>query len=79
MLGKYELNHSVNRRGHCTDNAFMESFYHILKAELIRGTLFKCAADLRRSLSRYINQFYNSVRLHSGVNYVSPALSLLFA
>ncbi len=72
ILGKYELNHSVNRPGHCTDNAFMESFYHSLKAELIRGTIFNSVENLRRSISRYINQFYNSVRLHSGLDYVSP-------
>lgn len=72
MLHKYELNHSVNRPGHCTDNAFMESFYHSLKAELIRGTVFSGVKNLRCSISRYINQFYNAVRLHSGLNYVSP-------
>lgn len=71
-LVKYGLTHSVNRPGHCTDNAFMESFYHSLKAELIRGNFFNSAAELRRELKRYINQFYNSVRLHSGLGYMSP-------
>ncbi|MFL0798776.1 MAG: IS3 family transposase, partial [Cellvibrionaceae bacterium] len=27
---------------------------------------------LRRALSTYINQFYNRVRLHSGLDYESP-------
>lgn len=71
-LKKYGITHSVNRPGHCTDNAFMESFYHSLKAELIRGTVFNCAAELRRELKCYINQFYNPVRLHSGLGYMSP-------
>lgn len=71
-LVKYGLTHSVNRPGHCTDNAFMESFYHSLKAELIRGTLFNSGAELRKELKCYINQFYNSVRLHSGLGYMSP-------
>ena len=72
MLRKYEFKHSLNRPGHCTDNAFMESFYHSLKGELIRQTVFKSVDELRRSVSRYINQFYNTVRLHSGINYLSP-------
>jgi len=72
MLKKQEFSHSVNRPGHCTDNAHMESFYHSLKAELIRGSVFAGVKALRRALARYINQFYNSVRLHSGLDYVSP-------
>ncbi len=71
-LKKFGLIHSVNRPGYCTDNAFMESFYHSLKAELIRGTLFTCAVHLRKAIKAYINAFYNQVRLHSGLGYVSP-------
>lgn len=72
LLSQYGFKHSVNRPGCCTDNAFMESFYHSLKGELIRGSVFKCVAQLRRALQAYINKFYNTVRLHSGINYVSP-------
>jgi transposase InsO family protein len=72
LLSKYDFKHSLNRAGHCTDNAFMESFYHSLKGELIRQTVFKSVGELRRSVSQYINQFYNTVRLHSGINYLSP-------
>lgn len=71
-LAKFGLMHSVNRPGYCTDNAFMESFYHSLKAELIRGTIFICAGYLRRAIKDYINTFYNQVRLHSGLGYLSP-------
>jgi transposase InsO family protein len=72
LLKEYDFKHSVNRPGHCTDNAFMESFFHSLKAELIRGTRYTSATDLRRSLSTYINKFYNTVRLHSGLDYLAP-------
>ena len=51
----------------------MESFYHSLKAELIRGRVFKSEQDLRHSLNSYINQFYNHKRLHSGIGYLPPA------
>jgi putative transposase len=72
LLKKHDFKHSLNRPGHCTDNAFMESFFHSLKAELICGTTYKNAADLRRSLATYINNFYNTNRLHSGLDYLSP-------
>lgn len=72
VLNDKGFRHSVNRRGKCTDNARMESFFHSLKAELIRGTLFVNVKALRRSLSDYINKFYNAVRLHSSLEYLSP-------
>lgn len=72
LLKDYDFKHSVNRPGHCTDNAFMESFFHSLKAELIRGSTYVSATELRRSLSAYINKFYNTIRLHSGLDYLAP-------
>lgn len=72
VLKKYRFTHSVNRIGYCTDNAFMKSFYHSLKGELIRKSKFKSPAHLRQEIGRYINQFYNRVRLHSGLSYMSP-------
>ncbi len=72
LLNKYHFKHSINRPGFCTDNAFMESFYHSLKAELIRGNIYNKLSELRKALSTYINKFYNTVRLHSGLDYISP-------
>lgn len=72
-LKKHGLLPSVNRLGVCTDNAVMESFFHTLKAELIRGRSFKTVEALRLALNSYINQFYNRKRLHSGIDYWSPA------
>lgn len=50
----------------------MESFFHSLKAELIRSTVFKTKEELKYALARCINDFYNRKRLHSGINYCSP-------
>lgn len=72
LLSTHKIKHSVNRPGFCTDNAFMESFYHSLKTELIRGTVFSSVKELRSELGKYIHTFYNSVRLHSGIDYCSP-------
>ena len=72
-LRQHGLLPSVNRLGVCTDNAHMESFFHTLKAELIRGRTFQSDKELRLTLNSYINQFYNHKRLHSGVGYATPA------
>lgn len=73
-LIKLGMQPSLSRAGHCTDNGHMESFFHSLKAELIRGREFKSAKELRYALNSYINQFYNHKRLHSGIGYLPPAV-----
>ena len=72
VLKQHKILASVNRLGFCTDNAHMESFFHSLKTEMIRGRSFKNEKDLRLALNSYINQFYNYKRLHSGIGYCSP-------
>ena len=53
------------------DNAHAESFFHSLKAELTRGVRFSSEPTLRTELHRYV-RYYNTVRLHSGLAYLSP-------
>lgn len=72
VLKEYGIRPSYNRAGNCTDNAHMESFYHSLKGELIRGRKFNNELELRVALSSYIDGFYNRTRLHSGIGYTSP-------
>ena len=72
VLLKHEIRPSVNRLGYCTDNGHMESYFHSLKAELIRGRKFNTMSELRYALNSYINHFYNKRRLHSGIGYCSP-------
>jgi transposase InsO family protein len=72
VLEKHGLQPSVNRLGMCTDNGHMESYFHTLKAELIRGRTFNTMKELRVALNSYINHFYNKKRLHSGIGYCPP-------
>ena len=53
------------------DNAHMESFFHSLKAEAIRGQHFATDGELRQVLRDYIT-YYNRTRAHSALNYRSP-------
>ncbi|WP_261823078.1 IS3 family transposase [Vibrio neonatus] len=63
---------SMNRPGHCTDNAEVESFFHTLKSDIIRKNTFKSEKQLRDKLAGYIQHFYNRYRLHSSLGYRSP-------
>jgi transposase InsO family protein len=62
----------MNRPGKMTDNAFIESFFHSMKAEIYHGVRFEEDASIRDALKSYV-PFYNTDRLHSSLHYVSPA------
>jgi len=62
---------SMNRSYHSQDNAHMESFFHTLKAEWIRGRSFEDFDHLQAGLRTYM-RFYNRHRLHSGIDYHTP-------
>ena len=69
---RYGIIPSMNRPGHCTDNAEMESFFHTLKGDMIRNRFFETEQKLRNCLAGYLNNFYNQTRLHSSLGYCSP-------
>ncbi len=62
---------SMSRRGNCYDNAAMESWNSTLKSEL--GERFESPADAKTKLFDYIEVFYNQTRMHSAIDYASPA------
>ena len=61
----------MNRPRELTDNAFMESFWHSLKSEVIHTLTFHSDAALGKVIRRYIRR-YNRHRLHSALGYRSP-------
>ncbi len=63
---------SMSRKGDCWDNAVAESFFATLKVELVYETLFITRAQARQQIFEYIEVFYNRVRRHSYLGYVSP-------
>lgn len=73
FLIKHKIKASMNRPGCCTDNAEVESFFHSLKADLIRGNKFDTMNKLHSKLKGYLNYFYNRQRLHSSLGYKTPA------
>jgi transposase InsO family protein len=71
MLKRYGFRVSMNRAYHSQDNAHMESFFHSMKAEWIRGRSFESLEHLESALKTYM-RFYNRYRLHSGIDYHTP-------
>ena len=51
----------------------MESFFASLKKELVHGADFATRAEARAALFEYIEVFYNRLRRHSSLGYLSPA------
>jgi putative transposase len=64
---------SMSGKGNCYDNAMVETFFKTLKSELVWRTVFQTRAEARQSIGRYIDGFYNPVRRHSALDFVSPA------
>ncbi|OWK39191.1 Mobile element protein [Fimbriiglobus ruber] len=64
---------SMSGVGQCWDNAPVESFFGSLKRELAPpGNLFHTHEQARAEIFEYIEAFYNRVRRHSALGYVSP-------
>lgn len=63
---------SMSRRSCCYDNAAMESFWHTLKVDLIHRRHYQTRDQARQEIFEYIEVFYNRVRRHSSIGYVSP-------
>jgi putative transposase len=63
---------SMSRKGDCWDNAVAESFFATIKTEMIADRTFATHAAATAAIGDYIDQFYNTTRLHSFNKYVSP-------
>jgi len=63
---------SMNRPQRMNDNAHMESFFHSFKSETIHGRTFADDRQVLAAVRSYL-PFYNLNRLHSSLDYVSPA------
>jgi len=62
---------SMSRKGNPLDNAYVESFFHTMKAELVHQQLFENPIEAVARVVEYI-EFYNRDRLHSALDFQSP-------
>jgi putative transposase len=63
---------SMSRKGDCWDNACAKSFFSRLKCELIQDRVYTTCKEAGQELFWYIELFYNRVRRHAALGYVSP-------
>ena len=63
---------SMSGVGQCWDNAVVESTFSSLKRELVHHETYATRDEAKVSVFEYIEVFYNRVRRHSTLGYVSP-------
>lgn len=72
LLSERGLRQSMSGKGNCYDNAQAESFWARLKTELLEGGAFRCVEEARSEVFGYIEGYYNRIRRHSALGYISP-------
>lgn len=73
LLDHCGMTASMSRKGNCYDNAPMESFWGILKSELIYHCRYETRQEAIRHITEYIDIFYNRQRKQAKLSFLSPA------
>ena len=71
LLTQHRIQVSMSAAGNCYDNAMMESFFATLKTECVTET-FETRQQARQIIFEYIEVWYNRLRRHSALGYLSP-------
>jgi putative transposase len=74
LMADHGVTCSMSRSGNVWDNAAMESFFSSLKIERVRGRIYRTRNEARADVFDYIERFYNPVRRHSTIGYLSPMI-----
>jgi putative transposase len=72
VLKKHCFIQSMSRKGACWDNAMAESFFGIIKSELIHHERFKGPQDILKQYCSTSRSLYNLKRKHSILGYKTP-------
>lgn len=72
LLANHQMICSMSRTGNCYDNACVESFFASLKTELVTFERYPSREEAKSNLFAWIEVFYNRVRRHSTLGYLSP-------
>jgi putative transposase len=73
LLQTHAVSCSMSRPGNCFDNAPTESFFRTLKVEIAAVCYWPTRRAATAAIADFIDGFYNTQRLHSSLNYQSPA------
>jgi len=72
LLSQYEVIQSMSRKGNCWDNAVAESFFKTVKVECLYKHTIISQKQAYSILFKYIDGWYNTIRIHSALNGLSP-------
>jgi len=72
-LKAHGIDISMSRKGNPWDNAACESFMKTLKYEEVYRTEYRNLDDARARVGEFLEKVYNQKRLHSALDYRSPA------
>jgi putative transposase len=75
-LAERQIAISMDGRGRCMDNIFVERLWRSLKYEEVYLKDYASVAEARAGISGYF-QFYNHQRLHQSLGYRTPAATYL--
>lgn len=71
LLKKKGVQQSMSRKGNCLDNSAMESFFAVLKSELLYLKTFDSMEQFRSELIEYLS-YYNNKRMKLKLKGMSP-------
>jgi putative transposase len=72
VLREHGIAISMDGRGRCLDNVFVERLWRSLKYEEVYLHVYDAVADARTGIGRYFG-FYNDERPHQALGYQTPA------
>lgn len=73
LLKQFGMKVSMSGKGNCYDNAPMESFWGILKQELVHHRRYRTRQEAIQEITEYIEIFYNRQRRQAKLGFLSPA------
>jgi transposase InsO family protein len=74
LLNAHGCLSSMGAKGDCYDNACAESFFHTFKVEWLYDEPLRSRRDTADHIIEYVELFYNRVRIHSSLGYLSPCV-----
>ena len=74
ILSSNQCSQSMTRKDNHYDNAFIESLFSRIKAEMMaEKAVFENIGQARGEIFQYIEAYYNTIRRHSSIGYLSPS------
>jgi putative transposase len=72
IIDRYRMRGSMSRKGNCWDNAVVESFFSMLKTDLVADCRWETRAEAISAVVEWIEGWYNRERMHSTLGDISP-------